>query len=136
MIYYRFCCVTVLLLTLGCGPTASPNSATVSGVVTLNGASLNSGRIYFNIDNGSAVRSAEIQVDGSYQVVDVPAGMAGVAIMVPPAPSMPSNDPTAPAVTVSSVTPVSIPKKYEKVETSKLTYEIVPGEQTRDIHLQ
>jgi hypothetical protein len=123
----------LLTLLAGCG---GPPGATVGGKVTYQGKPLNSGRVYFNVGGGKAVRSALIQTDGSYSVEGLPEGQAQLAVVVPPAPRAMPNDPTAPAVQAPAVAPVEIPAKYEKVETSGLTYQVKMGEHSHDIALE
>lgn len=122
-----------LLLVAGCG---GAGSTTVSGRITYRGTPLNSGRVYFNVGNGKVVRSAVINEDGTYAVRDLPAGEeASVAVSVPPAAAN-SGGPDAPQVAAPAVTPVTIPARYERIETAGLSVRVETGKNEFDIELK
>lgn len=122
----------LLIFVTGC----SPEPEIIRGTVTYQQKRLNSGRVYFNVNGGKSVRSAPIDEGGTYAVEGLDQGLATVAIVVPVVTASPPNDPTAPVVEAPKIPPVEIPKKFGKVETSGLTYQVVPGSHTFDIELK
>jgi hypothetical protein len=62
---------------LGCGPT-SQTPAKLTGLVTYNGTPLKAGNVTFHTDMGRY--NAPIAEDGTYDVVDLPAGDAKVTV--------------------------------------------------------
>jgi hypothetical protein len=94
----------VIVFGAGCG---SP-TATVSGTVSYNGKPLNSGFILFQASDG-AVKTADIQPDGTYNVGQLAAGTANIAINAPPPPSRGPDGVSADAPEAFDFQPVTDP---------------------------
>lgn len=128
--------VGVFLLLAGC-TSPPPPTATLTGIVTWQRQTLNHGRIYFNVNNGESVVSSEISPNGAYTVRGLKQGLAKVAVVTPPLGSAPNlenqTDTSAPS---PLLTPVEIPKKFGRVETSRVTVQVSSGTSTVDIHLE
>jgi hypothetical protein len=130
---YRFLSLLtscVIVLAAGCG---SP-TATVSGTISFDGNPLNSGFILFQASDG-AVKTADIQPDGIYNVPELPPGPARIAINVPSPPPRGPDGVSADPPEAFDFEPVLIPPKYGDIETSGLTFEISHGGQVHDIAL-
>jgi len=111
--------------------------ATLTGTVTWKGETLNHGRIYFNVNNGESVVSSEISEHGGYTVKGLKEGLAKVAVVTPPLGAMPDPENRAAELEPSLLfTPLEIPKKFARVETSGVTVQVSPGASTLDIHLK
>jgi hypothetical protein len=116
----------ILSAVSGCGP----RFGTVEGMVTVDGKPANDGTVIFSgTDNRSA--AGAIRPDGHYTAEKVPVGDVKVVIhqMVmkgggPDRPG-PLKGFENPAATDSK--PVPIPKKYQSIETSGLTYTVTSG---------
>jgi hypothetical protein len=141
----------ILLIGLaGCGPTKA--RAKVKGRVKFFDKYLTCGTVAF-VSKDGRVGSANIDFEGNYEMGDAPVGEVTITVSVPhmpmgprggvmpkPPPGVPEMRPpgeiggsTAPAIDPNKI--IQIPGKYEKDETSGLTYTVVPGEQTHNITL-
>ncbi len=104
--------LAVLFLAGMASPAAGADTADVQGKVTFAGKPVVKGKVVFQPAKGKAV-VANLNKDGSFSAKAVPVGPTKVAITAP-----------------------GLPKKYTKVETSGLTFEVRKGEQQFDIQLQ
>jgi hypothetical protein len=101
----------------GCGGF---KTGTVSGKVTVDGKSVNTGTIYFVLAPGKQ-SVVPIEPDGTYKA-QVPVGKVTVTIQDgPPPPGQKQN--------------VPIPVKYASAKTSGLQYDITGGSQEIDFKL-
>jgi hypothetical protein len=118
----------------GCGS----RFATIEGVVAIDGKPANNGTVIFSgADNHSA--AGTIGPDGSYLAENVPVGEVQVVIHQmmtmgggPDRPG-PLKGIEEPVATVAR--PVPIPKKYQSVQTSELTYTVTSGTNRFNISL-
>lgn len=126
------CYVVVSLLVIfaasgGCAhkPTPRLDRGAVSGTVKYKGKPMTGGRVIF-ISAKDAVASAScmLQENGTYMVGDAPIGETRVTIDTE---SIKAHIPER---------YVQIPAKYLSAETSGLTYDVKPGDNTADFDLQ
>jgi hypothetical protein len=120
----------------GCGaPTA-----TVTGKVTVNGATVTAGAVTFHGEK-DYVQSATIDANGNYTLGNVPVGPVKVAVVSAKPRAMPGGK----AATAKHpgdkggagvVSAVPVPDKYKDPNQSGLAFEIKAGEQTIDLPLQ
>lgn len=117
-----------LLILMGCSSSNS-KEVVVSGVVKFNGEPLPGGTITFiSVNEKDKVATAGINEDGTYSIGKAPVGDVKVTIIGPSRPSDKSKG-TKP--------PLTIPKTYEKAESSKLTYTVTTeSKQTKDFDLK
>lgn len=118
----------VLLTTIGCGG----RSASVSGIVTVDGSPVNQGTVTFSPTNGGMRASGDIEEDGSYTIrtnrdsgldvgeYDVAVMSREVVVTSPEAPPMPGK--------------YFVPRRYGKVSTSGLHYTVEKG--SNEINLE
>jgi hypothetical protein len=103
----------------GCSGTGE-----ISGVVKHKGQPVSGGTIVFH-DGDKRSWAATIGTDGTYSVANVPTGNAKVtvqsALSIPLAGSQ-----------TAKVRPVSVPDKYNRPDSSGLTFEVQAGSQTKD----
>jgi hypothetical protein len=141
------CMLALVLATQGCG---KPAPGTITGTVKLNDKPLEGGTVIFVCDDGREVRRAAIEENGSYTIADVPAGPATIAVIgqeplptnfgpqMGDAPTIKDafkkgfNDPVPAAVRKR----VRVPTRYQKPESSGLTYTVLSGDQKHDIPLE
>ena len=117
----------------GCG-SSSAKPSIVEGKVTVDGAPANSGMVMLTAGGKSI--SGNIQPDGTYRVVDAPKGAAQVTVTGSPNPGGAAPTTGMPGMgTGPSGSPVPIPAKYAKVETSGLTITVNAGTNKFDIAL-
>lgn len=123
------CAVTGALTTLGCSSAPEAKETVVTGSVTLDGEKLTMGEVYFETEDGKASARGEITSNGAYRVPSAPLGKVKAAVRTSTyaqytRPKMKDGK----AIVVSGrdghYTPV--PKKYEDVATSGLSFTITP----------
>jgi hypothetical protein len=115
----------------GCGP----RFGTVEGTVTVDGKPANDGTVIFSVGDLSA--AGTIHPDGSYTAEKVPPGEARIVIHQMMLMGGATNQPgRLPGIDDAAPTakPVPIPKKYQSVETSGLSYTITSG--TNEINIE
>ncbi len=137
--------LSLAMLTLvGCGPDVG----SISGKVTYKGKSLTGGKVTF-LSSDQKVKTALIGTDGRYTIDKVTVGPAKIAIDPPlvlpkmmgglemdpakmgaPAPQNPAPPPP------EEKGGVALPKEYQDVEKSGLTYTVVSGKQEHNIELK
>ena len=149
------CCL--LLLLLGCGGPDYKARGVVKGRVTTGKKPLTTGTVMFVNKNGITA-SADIDVQGNYEMKDAPIGECQVTVTVAELPMDPSvrarlkgegkgpkmpdmkapeggegpGLPSAPSVP-KEVVPIDA--KYSKPDTSGLNFKVEKGEQTYNIDL-
>ncbi len=123
------------LVLAGCGSAGRP-TATIHGVVTFKGRPVSAGYVVFIPENNAPEVRSPLGPDGSYRATGVTVGRCTVAVetqafqhLMPP--------PRGLAKGISSDRPVytPIPAKYERPQTSQLTYEVKSGSNTYDVNL-
>jgi hypothetical protein len=125
------CCSTLIA---GCGPTGG--AATVSGKVTLDGASLTKGTVTFHDAQTGALANGEIGPDGRYELMT--AGQRGLSpgeyrVTVTAADLPKLDQSTRPS---QNLPKLLVPAKYTAQETSGLSYTVKPGSNAYDIPLK
>jgi hypothetical protein len=134
-----------LLLALFCTCGCGGSKAVVRGKVTYKNNPLTSGEVRFIGKSGTVPRAALINPEGMYRIDDAPIGEVRVAVV-----SLKTTDTfAAPIIGGKGVAgksgktsdgassrPSAIPKKYDDVKTSGLTYTVSSGSQTIDIELK
>ena len=109
----------LMLLAAGCqssGPAGENNRGPVSGTVTLDGKPLPGGSITFVLPSDQRYRAtALIGRQGGFSVADAPLGKIEVEVE------------TLSYNAMHPQTPLQIPRKYSRRETSGLTIEVGPG---------
>ncbi|MFO0929855.1 MAG: hypothetical protein U0736_22990 [Gemmataceae bacterium] len=135
--------VTLLaVLVTGCGQSGGGGGA-LSGTVAYKGKPLNSGTIFFlNTKGGkdAAPVSGSIDRDGKYSVKGVPPGDAKVYVIVPKGTKGTKTAAGGMDIKMdtpgsSSATPVEVPDKYSKADTSPLTVQVKNGKQEHNVNL-
>lgn len=140
--------VTGLLVVLMLGATVGctgggQQTAKVSGKVYAGDRVVTAGDIRFHGSKGG-MGTGKIQGDGSYTVTDAPVGQC--KITVHPAPAMPRA--SAPPPGVTPITTASsegvppnpaksppIPDRYQKSESTDLTFTVTSGSNTHDVKM-
>jgi hypothetical protein len=122
-------------LAAGCGPRVAPTGE-VFGKVTVEGKPVTAGVVKFFPEDGGAAVETALGPDGSYRATGVPVGRNLVAIetlkfknLTPPPPAI------AKQLGGPRTTYVPIPAKYEKYETSGLTFDVEKGAKEWNIEL-
>ena len=127
-----------LVILTGCGSGANSKVGNVEGTVKINGVNANSGSIKFLGADGTPVTSA-IQADGKYRAIGVGVGTAKVTVEGPP-PVAKTNTPTVKDMGMGGMAPVAnpilIPAKFNKDDTSGLTFPVKSGSNTYDVDLK
>jgi hypothetical protein len=118
---------------------------TITGKVKVNSVALKGGRVTYLAANGQS-RIAEIEEDGSYTAVDVPAGPAKIGVETEyllqqsKLPNyMPADAQGGPKLTNPEEAKrkyVKIPGTYTNPEESGLTWTVKRGNQEHDIELE
>jgi len=130
---------SVLVALAGCG-SGLPPTGSVTGKVSTADKTLTHGMIRFISDGGdpSGVRS-EISIDGSYRVSDIPLGNYSIQIetaylkgLKPSPMKMSAGKGQDGVARKSPEEAVQVATKYEKAETSGLTYKVIKGNQVKD----
>ena len=132
----RSAIVLLLVMLAGCG--SGDSIGDVAGTVTLNGKPLTSAKVVFYPERGPAA-SGVLDAEGRFTLTTHAAGdgaMIGkhaVTVVplsrgVPPEAmaAMESKDAKMPSLGSASPA-VNIPLRYQRAETSKLTFEVKPG---------
>lgn len=118
----------------GCGPSKGE----IEGTVEYDGKPLTSGAVIF-MGQDEKPRRGRIEKDGTYRISDCPTGM--VRISVRTRASEPEGfawEGPAPKSTIPTdymKGTLAIPRKYEDLEQSGLTYQVTVGKQTHNIKL-
>jgi hypothetical protein len=118
------CWVLGVLILSGCGHSGSVGK--VTGKVRYKDQLLSSGTVTFVGADGK-VQHGAIAADGTYRIARVAVGTARVAVL--------SHSRAPAGLGDGQEKPVAIPKRYERPETSGLTYEVKKGRQSFDIDL-
>lgn len=110
-------------------------SATVSGLVQLDGQPVSDGFVLFVSESGYAT-SAPIQANGAYSAQCLP-GTYQVAISPPPEPD-PVGLPVASSGSQAETRrkTMNLPRKYQDIGTSQLTADLKAGRNELDFQLQ
>jgi len=119
--YACFICVGITILDAGCSrqPVKDPTRASVSGTVTLDDKPLGGGSITFLSKKDANYRvTGMIKNDGSFAFDGAPVGTAQLAVETD---SLRYADPAH---------FMAIPPKYRAIETSGLSFEVQPGDNT------
>ncbi len=118
---------TVTLATLGCSSKSETKETVVTGSVLLDGEKLTMGEVYFEAEDGKASARGEIAPDGTYRMPSAPLGKVKAAVRTAnyarfarPA----SKDGKAITVGGRDGTYTAVPKKYEDITTSGLSYTV------------
>lgn len=141
--------VIVLFCSMGCGAKKNTPRAPITGKVTFGAKSLGAGIITFVPDeNPNATGVAYIRTDGTYESKGVPIGKCKVTVKTshlnpvqpPPKPGDPKPQPPEFYVQQSGDPKtgkvyIPIPLKYEKVESTTLTFDVQAGDNTYEIKL-
>ncbi len=138
-----------IALTLGgCGPRI--NHGEVRGQVTIDGQPVTAGNVLFVSEDGQLTSTAPLNGDGAYVMKEAPIGKVRIAVQTliyrgaaaPPtvgrgggANQVGSKGMVLPDPSVRGLVYKAIPEKYEKVESSGLSAEVVKGDQKIDISL-
>lgn len=112
----------------GCWSGGGPETASVSGAVTLDGKPIGAGSVLLVSERGLGV-SAELQSDGKFGIRCLP-GKYFVAVS-PPSPA----DPLAPKSSPAPSAEVKIPKPYQDAGTSGLLADVKDGNNSFDFSL-
>ena len=132
----RLALLVVLLSSAGCGQ----RFATVEGTVTLDGKPANRGEVIFS-GPGNYTASGTIRPDGSFVAENVPVGEVKASFLqMLGGPARPGQLQGIPGAEDgisggAPLPPVLIPKKYQSVETSGLSYKVTSGTNKIDIEL-
>jgi len=120
-----------LSLSLGCGGSGPPPSASATGVVTHNGQPLGLGEIYFvSAENGYSA-NASITAEGKYEIAaGLPPAQYRVFVTRPRITADPMSG-GAPPVAVE----FPVPDRYQSESTSGLTAEVKAGTNALDFKL-
>jgi hypothetical protein len=127
------CAALVLLgsfvaLSVGCSsPGPEAKETVVTGSVTLDGEKLTMGEVYFESEDGKASGRGEIGPDGTYRVASAPLGQVKAAVRTSNyARFAGTKMKDGKAITVGGRegTYIPVPKKYEEIGSSGLTFTI------------
>ncbi len=129
----------------GCGGSDGPELLEVTGKVTLDGKSIQSGVVTFLPDNSrqtsGPIATGLIKEDGTYSLVS-PGNRPGVIkgfhiVSVACEDLLPSPDPDSPyqKMKAKGIEPCKIPRKYGSEKTSGLTAEVSPESLVVDLDL-
>jgi hypothetical protein len=139
---WRFAFVILTLsLAAGCGAS----NGEVTGTVSYNGSNLKGGTISFVSASGGQSITAPIQQDGTYKIEKMPTGEVKVVVetkSLEKRASAHEYSPPSDAVGTKGFHAhdgrefVAIPRKYEILESTDLTYTVVKGKQKKDFTLE
>jgi len=107
----------------GCGPGAPPTGS-ISGKVTFKGEPVTTGVITLVNDEAGLGASGELDASGNFRIDSIQTGQYKVAVYRPPPPPESNVD--------LKNWKLSIPGKYQDIETSGLTATVNEGENTAD----
>ena len=139
-----------VLAVLGCGGDGLNRGGKLTGKVTIGGKPLSGGNVIVTSEDGKYSVQGFINGQGTYSVLEPPLGKVKLAVQTShlKGSTQPKAAPGGGAGkgegSAGMVLPdpkdiglgyTPIPAKYEKPETSGLTAEIKPGDQTHDIEL-
>ena len=135
--------VLLVLLALALAGCSQPK-ATITGKVTYKGEPVNAGTVSF-FGPRDQVASAPIRPDGGYEVSGAPLGEVKITVTTPPPMPPPEQLANNPMVRErregrSDVAPVaktvSVPARYSRPGTSRLSLIVTEGSQAFDIELR
>jgi hypothetical protein len=131
------CVAVAVALMSGCGPTLPPKPKTflVHGTVSLNGAPVHGGAVYFvpaDPENGSMEGRATISNDGTYSA----STFVDQQGLVPGQYKVWIEEYNFGVHGKLDGEPTKIPKKYQSVDTSELKYPVKAEDNTIDINLE
>jgi hypothetical protein len=142
-----FVCGALSLLAAGCGKT---KDATVSGKVTYHGQPVTGGSLTLHPTDGGPDYPVTLNPDGTFQVAGAPLGEMKVTVETEslrnmPAPGSnpygnfklpPGQKPEAPPPSTEDMGKyVKIPRKYQDVKTTPLTWTLKKGSEIKDFDL-
>lgn len=131
---WPFVCGGLLAVILATGCNHSPESAQVSGQVTLDGKPLQVGNVsFFSKERGTGL-SAPVGKDGSFELPE-PLLPGEYQVMVLPPPPPPPTDPTRQAPLPDISAGQQIPQKYQNEATTDLTAQLELGHNVRNFEL-
>jgi hypothetical protein len=123
-------CVSAVIC-VGCGGS---DLATVTGVVTLDGASINGGSVLFAPEVSGALAFGNISPDGSYELQS--AGGEGLKPGAYIAVVSHRKGVPSPGMTIAQIQALEmVPIRYTVKETSDLHKQVAPGENKIDLAL-
>jgi hypothetical protein len=139
---------------VGLGCSQQPGISQLRGQVTLDGRPVSAGRVIVVSADDRNSASGELAADGTYQIINAPAGEIRLAVQVqpyryttvmgaPPKPKPGAGDGGSadhvPAEVTGGMRPnpqfVAIPERYESIESSGLTALVPQGDAVHDIVL-
>jgi hypothetical protein len=130
------CLAGLALVLTGCGRSSRVGG--ITGKVHLGTRPLTGGSVTFVGADGTKASSG-IGRDGTYRISQMVVGPARIAVVsrthVPPG-LLRSGRRQAKGTAAAEERPVAIPKRYERPESSGLTYTVLKGEQPFDIKLE
>lgn len=120
---------TCVLVAAGCSSAPDAKETVVTGSVVLDGEKLTMGEVYFETEDGKASARGEIAPDGTYRMPSAPLGKVKAAVRTSNyAQFARPKTKDGKAITVGGrdghYTPV--PKKYEDLATSGLSFTVAP----------
>ncbi|MDO5552168.1 MAG: hypothetical protein Q4G68_00270 [Planctomycetia bacterium] len=119
--------VSIVVFT-GCIKQKEPTGS-ITGMVTYKGQSVTNGEISFRGSERGKGGGCPIAEDGTYSINAIPTGDYSI-VLLPPPKGMPG--------TPEERKPINyiVPEKYQKFETSNLTFTIKEGKNTFDLNLK
>lgn len=134
----------------GCGGRI--NHGEVSGLVSIDGQPVTAGNVLIVSEDGQWTATGPLHGDGVYSIREAPLGKVRIAVQTlmyrgtavpPPRVGRPGGDASQvgskgmmlPDPSVRGLVYRAIPEKYEQVETSGLSSEVVKGDQRIDLPL-
>jgi hypothetical protein len=125
----------LVALAAGCGGGSGPR-AEVHGKVLYNGGLVTAGNVQFHPESGGPAVSAAAGGDGLYRVTGLTPGRYKVAIETRLFKNLAPPPKALGKITTGRPVYVPIPDRYEKAESSGLTYEVQSGDNAWDIELK
>lgn len=139
----------LLVLALGASAGCGNRTGTVTGKITYNNAPVKGGHLTFLHQEGKRSVSVQIAEDGTYTIDRIPVGEVKIVVeteslnpmnaprrMVNAPPAGQVSPHSGPATSVdTSNRYTQIPERFQKAETTDLTYKVVPGPQEYHINL-
>jgi hypothetical protein len=123
-----FVLAAAVVLTSGCADKGI-KKINLSGTVTYNGKTLNSGLLKVAGPNNSYTAAA-IQKDGTYKITDVIPGEVKIGVM----PSPQSSGSSSGGKDAPTTAPIDLPDKLRDPETSGVKYTITP--ETKELNIE
>jgi hypothetical protein len=122
--------ICLAVAALGCKPSSQLPTAKVRGTVTVDGAPIPSGTVYFSPTKGRGARG-KIKTDGTFELTTYQEGDG--AIMGEHAVFVIALDGGADEAEQSGPVKSLVPTKYSNPDTSELRFEVKPNEQNNAI---